>query len=408
MISRMVYALLMIMVTASYGPLVPTSRADEEDAGTQVYQKVLHSCVWIHSPRGEGKIATGTGTLIDKPNRLVLTNYHVVGDNDRCTVLFPVFQKDRVVAERDYYRDRVRSLGIRARVVARDRKRDLAVIQMEELPANAEALPLAPKGASPGQSVQSIGNPGVSGALWVYTPGKVRQVYFKRWRAKLGNETVNFEAEVVETDSATNQGDSGGPLVDNKAQLVGVTQGGSLDGRLVSTFIDLSEVKLFLATKEIRDIMTRTSPPPRKTNRLAVKDDGSFFSPESVKRATEQIQLIGKKNRFDVVVETYLTVPRGEKERVKAMTQDEKLEYYRAWASERISAENVQGLFILVTREPSHLYILVSPDNRSRFSQMDVQAVKKVMLDRFREKSFDTGLLESLNEIATCLERTNK
>ena len=66
--------------------------------------------------------------------------------------------------------------------------------------------------------MHSIGNPGTSGALWVYTPGKVRQVYSKKWKAKLDERNIHtFQAKVIETDSPTNPGDSGGPLVNDRA-----------------------------------------------------------------------------------------------------------------------------------------------------------------------------------------------
>src|SRR5439155_10848305 len=44
----------------------------------------------------------------------------------------------------------------------------------------------------------------------------------------------------------TNPGDSGGPLVNNDGELVGVTQGGSREGTLLSTFIDVSEATDFI------------------------------------------------------------------------------------------------------------------------------------------------------------------
>src|SRR5271157_1503003 len=88
-------------------PLVPI-RADEGDEGARVYQKVLKSVVWIHSSRGAGKLATGSGSLLDRKHRLVLTNYHVVTDNDRATVMFPIFRGGKVVAEREFYLDRIR------------------------------------------------------------------------------------------------------------------------------------------------------------------------------------------------------------------------------------------------------------------------------------------------------------
>ncbi len=231
------------------------------EGGEKVYQRLTKSAVWIISPRGTVagspgivQVSSGSGSLLDARLRLVLTNYHVVEDRDQVSVFFPHYQagksgKAHIVAERKYYTDLFKSgQGIRGKVVARSARSDLALIKLEAVPAGAVGIQLASESPAPGQRVHSIGNPGQSGALWVYTSGTVRQVYKKRWQAKLHDRTLELEAEVVETQSPTNPGDSGGPLVNDQAHLVGVTQGGAASGtaQLLSTFIDVSEVKAFL------------------------------------------------------------------------------------------------------------------------------------------------------------------
>ncbi len=129
-------------------PLAPI-RAEPED-GAKVYRDVLKSVVWIHSDRGRGRLATGSGSLVDFDRRLVLTNYHVVGDNDTATVFFPRIERGKIVAERNYYLERLRRFGIHGKVVARDRRADLALIQLEGLPEGVAALKLAPESARAG------------------------------------------------------------------------------------------------------------------------------------------------------------------------------------------------------------------------------------------------------------------
>jgi hypothetical protein len=115
------------------------------------------------------------------------------------------------------------------------------------VPPGARVLQLARSSARPGQAVHSIGNPGSSGALWVYTQGSVRAVYHKKWNVRTtAAKPHEFEAEVVETQSPTNPGDSGGPLVNDRGELVGVTQGFAAGAQLLSLFIDISEVRDFL------------------------------------------------------------------------------------------------------------------------------------------------------------------
>jgi S1-C subfamily serine protease len=366
------------------------ARADA-DEGSKVYKEVLKSVVWILSPRGGGKVSTGTGSLIDLDRHLLLTNYHVVGEQDTARVMFPRTERDNVVAERDYYRERFQRYGIRAKVVYRDKKADLAVIQLETVPDGAQAIKLAAETASPGQTVHSVGNPGGSGALWVYTPGKVRQVYHKKWKSKLEDRDVDFEAEIVETDSATNPGDSGGPLVNDKAQLVGVTQGYAAGARQLSNFIDLSEVKRILNTRTVKDVRT-----PEKTTRVAsavvVKDEAKFFSEGAVNKATEQVHELARKYDRDLLVETYPKVPADQVDKVKEMNAQERANFFRVWARARIKAQGLVGVYVLVCKEPSYVRVEVSNRAKVLFDEGFVKELVKDLLAQFRKKEYDEGL----------------
>src|SRR5438270_9043852 len=114
-------------------PAVGLPQPTPTDGGVKVYQSVLKSTVWIVSHRPEGTVS-GSGSLIDRRRQLVLTNYHVVGDVNQVHVLFPAFRGGQVIAERDYYRQRVREQGILGRVKARDPQADLALIQLDKVP----------------------------------------------------------------------------------------------------------------------------------------------------------------------------------------------------------------------------------------------------------------------------------
>ncbi len=104
------------------------------------------------------------------------------------------------------------------------------------------AIPLAVDSVGPGEEVQSIGNPGTTDALWVFTSGTVRSVYAKTFTTGAGEHKFL----VVETQVPVNSGDSGGPLVNQKGELVAITQAISPKARLVSYSVDVSEVKAFL------------------------------------------------------------------------------------------------------------------------------------------------------------------
>ena len=209
-----------------------------------LYRKILKSIVYVRTPSG-----SGSAWVLDASKRLIVTNFHVVADDDNkvhseVRVYFPAFRNGKLIAERSYYHSNARRLEVRGKVLDANKTVDLAIVEVDELPEDMVALKLAKESIDPSERVHSVGNPGTSGALWGYTFGTVRAVYRHSWRTKVGYHT----AKVVETQSPTNPGDSGGPLVNDAGELVGVTQGGAKEGHLVSWFIDVEEVRDYVAT----------------------------------------------------------------------------------------------------------------------------------------------------------------
>ncbi len=210
-------------------------------ADVEIYNKTLKSTAWVLAKTG-GETSSGTGVLVDTEKKLLITNFHVVGEARAAVLFFPEMKNDKPIVDRQHYLKNVKKLGIRGRVLGVDRQRDLALVELDRLPEGAEALPLAPDSIGPGEDVQSIGNAGSSDALWVYTSGTVRSVYQKQFRTGAGEH----DFMVVETQSPINSGDSGGPVVNNKGELVAISQAISPKARLVSYSVDVSEVKTFM------------------------------------------------------------------------------------------------------------------------------------------------------------------
>jgi serine protease Do len=213
-------------------------------ANNKMYTDALPSTTWVLT-KVAGKTSSGTGVLVDAEKKLVVTNFHVVGEARVAIIFFPDFKGGTAAeVDRKHYVDSLNKLGIRGRVVAVDRKRDLALVQLDKLPEGAKAIPLAQASANPGEKVASIGNPGSSDALWVYTEGTVRSVYKKQFRTGAGDH----DFRVVETQAPINTGDSGGPVVNEAGELVAISQAISPNARLVSYSVDISEVRLFMAS----------------------------------------------------------------------------------------------------------------------------------------------------------------
>jgi serine protease Do len=212
-------------------------------ADVEVYRKTLSSTAWVLA-KSSGETSSGTGVLVDAEKKLLITNFHVVGEARTAVIFFPDMKDEKPIVTRQHYLTEVKKLGVRGRVIGVDRKRDLALVELDKIPEGITAVTLASTSIGPGEDVQSIGNPGTTDALWVYTSGTVRAVYEKT----LTTQSSEYSFQVVETQSPINAGDSGGPVVNNKGELVAISQAFSPKGRLVSYNIDVSEVKEFMAS----------------------------------------------------------------------------------------------------------------------------------------------------------------
>jgi hypothetical protein len=406
---RLLFAALLACLIAPFAIAQPKAEPPKAevppplDAGASVYQKVVRSTAWVHSDRGGGKKATGSGALVDKGRRLVLTNYHVVGDVKQATVFFPQYDGKKAIPDRGRYKT-----GIPGEVVEIDKQADLALVRIDRVPDGVPELPLAVESPDPGQSVHSIGNPGKSGALWVYTPGKVRQVYSKKWKAQLDERIITFEAKVIETDSPTNPGDSGGPLVNDKSELVGVTQGGAIDAQSISIFVDLSEVKRLMNRRTVVALRStdgreepkksdakKEAPKTTREKPLTSRDDGKFFGEEAFKKVAPAAEKLLKEKQTDFFVETVMTPWKGDADKIKALKADEREKFFRELAEERGKEVKLHGVYILVCKNPRFLYVLV-PDP-SEFPPGYATKVKTAMLDSLRTDKFDEALQKAID-----------
>jgi tetratricopeptide (TPR) repeat protein len=212
-----------------------------------LYGRTLRSTCWIVVVLPDG-FGSGTGWVLDRGERLLVTNHHLVIDpqnevveDENLRVFFPEHDDGRLITEPEHYLENAEALE--GEVLDSDGTRDLAIIRLKFLPAQAVELPLALDSPRPGEMVYSIGNPGSAEALWIYTSGTVRQLHQLKVMAPWGD--LAFHA--VMTQSPTNPGDSGGPVVNAHGQLVGVTESWKTGARLISNCIDVSEVRSYRA-----------------------------------------------------------------------------------------------------------------------------------------------------------------
>jgi S1-C subfamily serine protease len=191
-------------------------------ANEEVYRKVAPSTALIMKGGG-----LGTGWVIDVENRLLVTARHVVADgrggvvNEVDVTLAQLDKNGNVITDLRHYLTNKATLTVKGKVVYDSARRDMALIQLPQLPAGIQALKLATESARPGQNVHVIGNSSFrEGGLFAYSYGKVRTTFL------FDPPGDAIQAKVVSHQTPTNKGDSGGPVVNDKGEVIGcISQG---------------------------------------------------------------------------------------------------------------------------------------------------------------------------------------
>ena len=243
--------------------------ADEFDAAA-LYQKCVKSCVFIVTPLKKGH-AEGTGTLIDADQRLVLTCFHSVEGSDTVAVQFPVRLKDgELESSKKKYLARIEAgQALNGKVLFRDKARGLALVQLDKVPPDTPALPLARKSVRTGESVINIGNPEKVDSTFSATPGTVRGVGFEDIVVGSGAESLRTKAKMIAIITALGPGEPCGLVIDRRGYLVAVKESDSngAAAQHANSAIDVTEVRAFLAAnkvtiKELAD--EKADPAPKK------------------------------------------------------------------------------------------------------------------------------------------------
>lgn len=176
----------------------------------------------------------GSGAVIDKANRLAITNNHVVAGNREVAVIFKP-QGEADPQDQQAYR---------AEVVKVDEVADLALIRISEIPAYVPEIKLGSLTAiEVGSDVHAIGHP--TGEAWSYTGGIVSQI--RRNYEWDSGEGIKHRATVIQTQTPINPGNSGGPLLDDSGTIVGINSFVRSDAEGLNFAVSVDDVRALIA-----------------------------------------------------------------------------------------------------------------------------------------------------------------
>ncbi len=186
--------LLSLLVMAASAPyaecgIIPMSRYDEDEAVTEIYEKITPAIVSVEADLKDG-LSSGTGCIIDSKG-IILTSSHVIDSARDIQV---------TMSTGEVFKGETLSL------LGKDK--DLALIKITP----KRPLPTLKLGDSEkvrvGQRVLAIGNPfGFNGTL---TTGIVSR--------------IDYSKNKIQTDAAINPGNSGGPILNIHGEVIGISQ----------------------------------------------------------------------------------------------------------------------------------------------------------------------------------------
>jgi S1-C subfamily serine protease len=270
-----------LLIITSFTCLIPSAaRADEK-----IYRQAIPGTVLFYNVYGDGRVSSGSGVLVDAERRIVATAHHVVNTllregKTRMSVVFPQLDKNKkIITDAIYYKKHLNKLQVPATVIYQNRTKDLALLQLDKLPPQAKAIPLADDSdPSPGERIHVLGNSTFfHGGAFGYSTGTVRNMYYYHRKTFF---TVPFVFFALAHHAPTNRGDSGGPVVNGRGQLVGIiSQGttGSGDEQVIDHSVHVREIRRALETLGTIQLPTLTS----LTMNMHVDSTGedSFFLP---------------------------------------------------------------------------------------------------------------------------------
>ncbi|MBL9128120.1 MAG: TPM domain-containing protein, partial [Verrucomicrobiales bacterium] len=137
---------------------------------------------------------------------------------------------------------------------------------------------------------------------------------------------------------------------------------------------------------------------PSRAGTSGVRDGAGFFSETAERRAETAIADLKQTAKKDLLVETLARIPSELTQGLPAGDKAAMNRFFEKWSVEKAREHKVDGIYVLITKDPSHLQVAVGNETeRKAFTQADRKALVDTMLGHLRAKRPDDALLEGVS-----------
>lgn len=137
---------------------------------------------------------------------------------------------------------------------------------------------------------------------------------------------------------------------------------------------------------------------------VGISDEGGFFSEAAKADATANIREVQRTLKKDIRIETFPQIPDALRQGVNLQDKAALARLYNDWAVQQARQQAVNGVYILLVKEPPHLQAVVGNETQKQaFTLGDRETLVRTMIARLRAKDYDGALREATAFIATTM-----
>lgn len=133
-----------------------------------------------------------------------------------------------------------------------------------------------------------------------------------------------------------------------------------------------------------------------------IHDNAGYFSPQAIQQAEATIDQIKQAHGKEMVVETFPAIP---EELQSQYSAGNSVRFFQSWGNERARALKVDGVYVLICRDPAHLQAEVGQNTQRRaFTLSNRDQLASLMLGKMRGKQYDQALLDGVNYVKQTMD----